>query len=50
MIIKLQSIDPVRLGEDDGTRGHALIPLGSENRIDFMNGLQMPGDRDKKIT
>lgn len=48
MIIKLQSIYPMRLGKEDGTRGHTLISLGSGNRIDFMNRLQMAGDGNKK--
>lgn len=48
MIIKLQSIYSMRLGKEDGTRGHTLISLGSENRVDFMNGLQMTEDGNKK--
>ena len=35
MVAKLQSIDPKRVGIEEGTRKNTQISLGGGNRIDF---------------
>jgi hypothetical protein len=39
MITMLQSTDPRRLRNKEGSKGDAWISLGRRNRIDFVGGL-----------
>lgn len=41
MVTNLQSIDPDRLGLEEGISEDACIFLGGENRIDFMGKLRV---------
>ena len=43
MVTKLQSIDPERLGKEEGSRGKCM---GSGHRTDFTSGLGLGGDGD----
>lgn len=48
MKTKLQSIDPERVGKEEGSRQDAWIFLENNNRIGFAGGLGAGGDGSKR--
>lgn len=50
MIANLQTVDPKRLGIEEGTGEDMCIVLRGENRIDLTGGLRVCRDRNGKIS
>lgn len=49
MMVNLQSIDPERLGVEEGIREDRYIFLGGDVRVNFMGVLGAGGDSSQKV-